>query len=79
MYPKITDINFQKKLVKYYSKYKISNKKRSFNELCFPKEYTLQQPQKFLSSIYQSKYPIQKNINLSQNWWWKNMCSDFNS
>ena len=43
---------------KEYNKYKIPQKKKSFNEICFPKNYELQLPQKFVP-----KYIGPKSIN----------------
>jgi superfamily II DNA or RNA helicase len=60
MYPKINDPKFQKKVATIYSEYKISKKKRTFNEICFPKEYTLQLPQKFLSEFINPNTPYNK-------------------
>lgn len=56
-YPKIQDNNFQKKINTKFKKHTIPKKKKSFNEICYPKEYTLQIPQKFLADYINPKTP----------------------
>ena len=56
-YPDIKSKNFYKDINKIYKKYKISPKKKSFNEICMPKKYELQLPQKFLSEFLNPKTP----------------------
>src|ERR1700744_981779 len=48
-YPDIEDEEFYKKINQIYKKFTIPPKKRTFNEICFPKQFELQIPQKFLS------------------------------
>ena len=56
-YPSINDKNFNDKITNKYIKYKIPAKKKSFNEICFPKAYTLQLPQQFLGEFINPKSP----------------------
>lgn len=42
---------FQKNILKQYKKFKLSKKKKSFKEICFPKTFTYQIPQLFVSSF----------------------------
>lgn len=56
-YPDIKDKAFYKKINDKYDKYLIPRKKKSFNEICFPKEYELQVPQKFLAEYINPKTP----------------------
>lgn len=56
-YPDISDKNFNKKLVKKFSKYEITGRKKSFNQICYPKEYNLQIPQLFVSQYINPKTP----------------------
>lgn len=56
-YPNITDKDFNKKITNKYAKYKIPKKKKSFNEICFPKQFNLQMPQKFVSQYINPKTP----------------------
>jgi superfamily II DNA or RNA helicase len=58
MYPKITDNNFNTKIYDLYKddyKIKISNK--TFDNLCFPKKYTLQLPQQFVADFMNPSTP----------------------
>lgn len=61
MYPKISDPLFQEKINKKFSKYKIPVKKRTFDQICFPKKFELQIPQKFLAEYINPDTPY-KNI-----------------
>ena len=56
-YPDISDPDFQEKINKIYKKYKIANLKPSFNSLCFPKEFTFQLPQLFVSKFISPDTP----------------------
>lgn len=56
-YPQIENKDFYKKINKIYSNYKISNKKKSFNDFCNPVKYELQLPQKFVSAFINPKTP----------------------
>lgn len=56
-YPDINDPNFYSKLNKKFDKFKIPNKKKSMNQICFPKEYKLQIPQQFLANYINPKTP----------------------
>ncbi len=56
-YPSINDKNFNNKITNKYIKYKIPAKKKTFNEICFPKSYTLQLPQQFLGEFINPKTP----------------------
>jgi len=50
-YPDINDPNFNNKITKKLDKYKIPKKKKTFNQICFPKEFELQLPQQLLPKI----------------------------
>jgi superfamily II DNA or RNA helicase len=59
-YPKITDVDFFKKINKIFKQYKIK-KKKTFTEICFPDKYNLQIQQTLLPSYINPKTPY-KNI-----------------
>lgn len=48
-YPAISDDDFYKEINKKYKKYTIPRKRKTFEQICFPKEFQLQIPQEFLS------------------------------
>lgn len=48
-YVKADNDKFNQFIDKKYKQFEIPKKKRTFNEICFPKKYELQIPQKFLS------------------------------
>lgn len=56
-YPDIKSKNFYKDINKIYKKYKIPKKKKTFNEICMPKKYELQLPQKFLAEFLNPETP----------------------
>jgi len=56
-YPSINNKNFNKEITHKFIKYKIPDKKKSFNDICFPKTYELQQPQKFAAAYINPKTP----------------------
>jgi superfamily II DNA or RNA helicase len=56
-YPLVTDNDFNEKITQKFIKYKIPAKKKSFNEICFPKNYTLQIPQQFVGEYINPKTP----------------------
>lgn len=56
-YPKITDDTFYDKINTIYKNFIIPKKKRSFDEICFPKKYQLQLPQKFMSEYLHPDTP----------------------
>lgn len=56
-YPDIGDNSFYDKLTKSYQKYYVPKKKKSFNKICYPKEYELQMPQKFMSKYINPNTP----------------------
>lgn len=56
-YPKISDNNFYEKISNIYKDYKIKKDNRTFDEICNPKKYKLQLPQKFLSEFINPKTP----------------------
>lgn len=56
-YPEITDDNFYNKINQIYKDFKISKKKKSFEDICFPKKYELQNSQKLLSQYINPKTP----------------------
>lgn len=55
-YPAIDDDNFQKKIAKIFSKFKII-KRPSFKEICFPDKFTFQLPQLFVSEFINPNTP----------------------
>jgi hypothetical protein len=55
-YPDIKDDNFYKKINTLYDDYKIK-KDKSFNEICHPKKYELQMPQKFIGEFINPETP----------------------
>jgi len=56
-YPKANDDKFYDFIDSKYSKYEIPEKKKSLKEICFPKKYELQIPQKFLAEFINPKTP----------------------
>lgn len=56
-YPNIDDSDFNKEITDKFIRYKIPKKKKTFDEICFPKEFQLQLPQKLLSQIINPKTP----------------------
>lgn len=56
-HPNINDKDFYKKINKKYAKYKIPIKKRTFNQICFPKQFELQPSQQFLSKYINPNTP----------------------
>lgn len=56
-YPEIEDINFYEKINKLFDKYKTPKKKKTFEEICFPKEFKLQLPQLFVSHFINPNTP----------------------
>jgi len=56
-YPDIKDDNFYKDINNIYKEYKIPQKKKEFEEICFPKSYELQLPQKFVAEFISPKTP----------------------
>ena len=56
-YPKIKDDNFYERINEKFGRYTIPKKKKTFRQICFPKEYQLQIPQKFLAKYINPKSP----------------------
>ena len=56
-YPNINDSEFNNKITKKFIKYKIPKKKKTFEEICFPKQFQLQTPQQFLSKFMNPHTP----------------------
>ena len=56
-YPNIKDDDFNERINKKYKKYTIPNKKRTMKQICFPQEYELQMPQKFLAQYINPDTP----------------------
>lgn len=56
-YPRIKDSEFNKKIEKKYNRYIIPKKKKTFKQICFPKGFELQIPQKFLAKYINPKTP----------------------
>jgi superfamily II DNA or RNA helicase len=56
-YPNIDNPDFNEKITNKFKKYKIPNKKKTFNQICFPKEFELQLPQQLLPKIINPHSP----------------------
>lgn len=56
-YPKIKDNDFYDKIEKKYAKYKISGRKKSLKQICYPNNYKLQMPQQFLAKYISKNTP----------------------
>ena len=56
-YPDVTDEDFYEFVNKKYSKYKIPKTKPSLKQICFPKKYEFQIPQKFVADFINPKTP----------------------
>lgn len=54
---KIKDDSFYKNIYKNFKKFRISDKKKSMKEICYPKKYKLQLPQHFVSNFINPKTP----------------------
>jgi len=54
-YPNIDDSKFNKKITDKYKKYIIPKKRKSFDDICFPKKYELQKPQEFVADYINPK------------------------
>jgi len=48
-YPRIKDDDFYEEISKKYKNYYVPKEHKTFNEICYPKEYQLQMPQKFMA------------------------------
>ena len=55
-YPNIEDPDFQKKIANKFKHYKLKTVP-TFKELCFPKEFKLQESQQFVSKIINPSSP----------------------
>jgi superfamily II DNA or RNA helicase len=56
-YPSITDNNFNVKFTNKFEKYRIPKKRKSFDQICWPKSYELQPQQNLLSQVINPKAP----------------------
>lgn len=56
-YPNIEDDDFYKKINTKYKRFTIPPKKKTFKQICFPKQFELQIPQKFLAQYINPKTP----------------------
>jgi hypothetical protein len=56
-YPSVLDKDFFNKIEKTYKKFHSRKKKKSFKKICYPKEYELQLPQKFLAKYINPNSP----------------------
>lgn len=56
-YPSVKDDNFQERINKKYNRFKVPKKRKTFNQICYPKEYKLQIPQQFLAKYINPKTP----------------------
>jgi len=57
IYPSIKDDQFYDKINKIYKKYNIPKSNKTLKQICFPKEYELQLPQKFIADYINPKTP----------------------
>ena len=53
--PSISNKNFNTKIYKKYKKYRIPKTRKDFKSICFPKNYKLQIPQKFVAEFINPK------------------------
>lgn len=56
-FPNIKNDKFQKKINRKFGKYTIPKKKKTFKQICYPKEYKLQKPQQFVGQYINPKTP----------------------
>jgi superfamily II DNA or RNA helicase len=56
-YPSISDDNFSKKINNIYKKFTIFKSRKNFNKICFPENYKLQLPQKFVAEYINPNTP----------------------
>ena len=54
-YPKITDDEFYEKINNIYKSFRVRKEDRTLDEICHPKEFKLQLPQKFLAEFIHIK------------------------
>jgi len=54
-YPELEDDNFYSRINRKYKRYTIPKKKKTFNQICFPKEYKLQPQQELLAKYVNPK------------------------
>ena len=54
-YPDINNKDFGKKITKTFNEYKIPSSIKTFDQICYPKKYKLQLPQKFVSNFINPK------------------------
>tara|TARA_Y100000780_G_scaffold179369_1_gene164836 strand:+ start:147928 stop:149667 length:1740 start_codon:yes stop_codon:yes gene_type:complete len=55
--PDIFDKEFNNKIYKKFNKFEIPKKKKTFNQICYPKEFKLQPQQRFLGEYLNPKTP----------------------
>lgn len=56
-YPKITDDDFNEEITRKFKRFTIPKKKKSFEEICFAKEYVLQPQQEFVAKYLNPNTP----------------------
>lgn len=56
-HPNVTDNNFYERIETVYNKYYVPKKRKTFKQICYPKDYELQVPQKFLSKYINPTTP----------------------
>jgi type I site-specific restriction-modification system R (restriction) subunit len=56
-YPNVDTDNFHKKIKKKFNEFVETKKKRTFDQICYPKKYELQSPQQFLQKYISPKTP----------------------
>lgn len=57
LYPDVTDEDFYEFINDKYNKYKIPKTKQTLKQICFPKKYEFQIPQKFVAEFINPKTP----------------------
>lgn len=56
-YPKVKDTEFNSQIKKIYKRYKIEKNRKRMKEICFPKRFQLQIPQKFVADFINPNTP----------------------
>lgn len=56
-FPSIKDKDFYKKISSKFKNYEVPKKKKTFQQICFPKDFNLQVPQQFLAKYINQKTP----------------------
>ena len=59
-YPSIKDPQFQIKIKKIFNEYRIKKKKQTLKDFCYPKRFTFQLPQLFVSQFLNPDTPYKR-------------------